>query len=479
VRPPQEFEARYAALPPEATLDVLSMVRAGVSWEEAIAKVEAHLRAQSATKKKKASKAQGREVCFEDVEPWGIEVEGPALLADIRGVFLRYLALPEGAVEALTLWTVHAHAHDLCEVSPLLVLKSPAPRCGKTSALRLLGRLVPRPLRAGNITVSAAFRAVEKYRPTLLVDEVDAFMRDNEELRGLLNNGHERENATFLRIVGESLEPRAFSTWAPKAIASIGSLAATLEDRAVTIPMRRKARVERVERMRLDRLSYLEPLRQKIARWVGDHETGLRDADPPVPETLDDRAADNWRPLLAVADEAGGVWPARARDAAILLSLGRSDEAGHREQLLADIRTVWAENGKDRLPSVDMVAALVAMKERPWGEIFRGRPLTPNGLARLLSGFGIAPKNVRTEAGVYKGYLRADFADASQRYLPNLPVAAVGWTVAGDVADEILPNATLFPAPGLECSGVADETPGEADEGHGDAWEGSGEEVQS
>lgn len=155
--------------------------------------------------KKAKARTQGREVVFPEVELWGVAVEGETLLDDVRGVLLRYLALPEGAVEALTLWTVHAHAHDLCEVSPLLVLKSAVPRCGKTSALRLLGRLVPRPLRAGNITVSAAFRAVEKYRPTLIVDEADAFMRDNEELRGLLNNGHERENATFLRIVGESL----------------------------------------------------------------------------------------------------------------------------------------------------------------------------------------------------------------------------------------------------------------------------------
>lgn len=121
-------------------------------------------------------KAQGREVSFPEIEPWPDPVVGVSLLDEIRLAFERFLVLPEGAAVALTLWMVHAHAHDLCEVSPLLVLKSPAMRCGKTTALRLLGRLVPRPLHASNITASAAFRSVEKYRPTLLVDEADSFI---------------------------------------------------------------------------------------------------------------------------------------------------------------------------------------------------------------------------------------------------------------------------------------------------------------
>ena len=71
-------------------------------------------------------------------------------------------------------------------------------------------------------------------RPTLLIDEADFFLRDNEELRGVLNSGH-RRGGHVIRIVGEDFEPRAFSTFSPCAIALIGRLPATLHDRAIHI----------------------------------------------------------------------------------------------------------------------------------------------------------------------------------------------------------------------------------------------------
>ena len=212
---------------------------------------------------------------------------------DLLGTFRRFVALPPVADVALALWTLHAHAHEAFDVSPVLGLTSPEKRCGKTTTLRVLGALVPRPLLASSVSTAALFRTIERYKPTFLVDEADSFLRDNEELRGALNSGHHRALATFVRTVGEDFESRAFSTWCPKAIALIGRLAATLEDRAILIPMRRRAPGEPVERMRLDRLGKLGPLCRRGWRWTQDRLDDLRGADPVVPEQLDDRAADN------------------------------------------------------------------------------------------------------------------------------------------------------------------------------------------
>jgi len=413
-----------------------------------------------------SAKTQGREVFFPDVEPWAVEVNGASLLDWIAGTFRRFLALSPGAAEALTLWSVHTHAHDLCEVSPFLVLKSPAMRCGKTSTLLILEGLVPRPLLLSNITPSAVFRAIEKYRPTLLIDEADSFVtaKGNEDLRGLLNSGHRRGGATTVRSVGSDFEPRAFSTWAPRAIASIGSLAATLEDRAVTVPMRRKSRDEVVERMRVDRLrDILGHLRSKAARWVGDHEAQLREADPDVPESLDDRAADNWRPLLAIADTAGGDWPARAREAAKALSLGRGDEGGAKVELLSDLAAIWEARDVDRLPSDELVSALVDLKDRPWSEWNRGRPLSQANLARLLKGFDIRSKDIRFSDGTKKGYERVAFEDAFHRYVPCRGPEAV------DVAPLSRLEREGLAAPVSQCRFVA--LPMGDEDGRGDAWE--------
>src|SRR5262249_6078604 len=112
------------------------------------------------------------------VEPWPEEVDGDALLDQIRRVFRRYIVLPKDADSAVALWTVHAWTLDACEISPFLVLKSPAMRCGKTSLLILLFYLTPKSELASNITSSALFRYIETVRPTLLIDEADAFLKD-------------------------------------------------------------------------------------------------------------------------------------------------------------------------------------------------------------------------------------------------------------------------------------------------------------
>src|SRR5262249_61522438 len=99
-------------------------------------------------------------------------------------------------------------------------------------------------------------------RPCLLVDEADSFLRDNEEIRGVVNSGHARDGAV-IRNVGDDHEPREFSTWAPVAIACIGKLPGTIEDRSIVVPMRRRRPAERIDRLRLDRLDAFLPLARK------------------------------------------------------------------------------------------------------------------------------------------------------------------------------------------------------------------------
>jgi putative DNA primase/helicase len=84
------------------------------------------------------------------------------------------------------------------------------------------------------------FRAVEKFKPVMLIGEADTFMTEKEELRGVINSGHRRSSAFVIRTVpvGDEHEPKVFSTWGAKAIPSIGKLAGTIEDRSIIIPMR-------------------------------------------------------------------------------------------------------------------------------------------------------------------------------------------------------------------------------------------------
>lgn len=381
----------------------------------------AHLVDVALTPYRVAPPGQGQAVGFEDPEPWPEPVDGAALLRDLAAVLNRYVALPPHADVAATLWSVHAHALDAADTSPILALISPEKRCGKTRTLSVLSRLVPRPLPTSNITPAAVFRSIEVGSPTLLIDEAETFLGEREELRGVLNSGHYREGAFVVRTTGDDHEPRRFSTWAAKAVALIGRLPDTLTDRSIVIPMRRRAPDEQIERLRLDRPGAFSELCRRAARWAADRLVDLRAADPDVPPEISDRAADNWRPLLAIADLAGDEWPQRARQAALSLSGVADSQDGEREQLLGDIREVFRERAVTRIFTEALLGDLWARDDRPWREWRNGNPLTAIQLARLLKPFDVRPRTIRDGGGNAKGYELAAFADAFARYLPADP----------------------------------------------------------
>ena len=421
--------------------------------------------------------------------PWDTPVDTAELLTTLRNTFVRYVILPDHAATAMALWTLHAWALDAAYVSPFLIFSSPEMRYGKSTALRVLYRVCPRTALASNISPAAVFRYVEAWHPTLLIDEAETFFTGNDEIRGILNSGHTRDTATVIRLVGDKHEPKEFSTWSAKSIAAIGKLSGTLRDRSIDVPMKRKKPGERVAKLRdRDTDTFLE-IRRKARRWADDNIAKLEKAHPSIPEGLNDRASDNWEPLLAIADLADNEWPTLARNAAVKLSAdceADADANSNKLRLLADIRSMFDELAVDRLPSATLVHELTKDADGPWASFGRsGKPITQRQVATLLSDFTTAsgakikPRNYRAEDKVRKGYAREDFVDAFERYLPA-PLPALRLQSATSlqpneindlegepfatpdfgVADENALNALKS----NECSGVADRTPSSIEE---------------
>jgi putative DNA primase/helicase len=371
------------------------------------------------------SKAAEATLIFADPDSWPDSVNGAELLDRIRLEVEAYVVLPPYASTAIALWALHTWCAESFYISPFLHARSPEKRCGKTTLMMVLAELVRRPLPATNASPAALFRCIEKYQPTLLLDEADTWMRENEELRGILNGGHSRRTAQVLRLVGDEHEVRAFSTYCPKVISGIGRLVDTLEDRSVIVVMKRKRTEDGVQRLRQDQLNCLD-IRRQCRRWTEDCGNTLRELDPAMPRALNDRAADNWRPLLAIADTVGGPWPAAARAAALALS-GQTEDEANGAQLLADIQSIFglqagdlclgAEGTDCPISSAELADALGAMEDRPWSEWRQGKPITKSQLARLLKPFDVRPKTVRLGPDTAKGYRRSQFADAFSRYL--------------------------------------------------------------
>jgi hypothetical protein len=260
------------------------------------------------------SSAPGTAVVFRDPKPWPEPVSGAELVGEIEEAVRRHVVLSDAAATAVALWITFTHVHVSVPISPLLAALSPTHRCGKSTLLSVIRRLVPRPLPSSNITEAALFRAIDKLRPTLLIDEADSFLEAREGLRGILNSGHTPDLAFVLRTVGDGAESdvRSFSTWAPKVVAMIGNPPVTLLDRSIVVRLERKRARETVEPLEADDDRY-EDLRRKLARFAEDFP-GAAGGRPEHPVAgLNDRAQDNWRPLLSIADTVGGGWPALAR----------------------------------------------------------------------------------------------------------------------------------------------------------------------
>jgi hypothetical protein len=160
------------------------------------------------------------------------------------------------------------------------------------------------------------------------------------------------------------------------------------------------------------------------ARFAADNFGELSRHEPEIPDELYNRTGDNCRPLLAIADLAGGDWPEDARWAVEKLAAIRVDDnQSIGVSLLADIRRILddleADKGGDkRIASNELVMKLVAIEGAPWSE-WQGTPITANWLARALKPFEVRPEQLWMDDANIRGYRLSQFEDLFLRYLKN------------------------------------------------------------
>ena len=202
---------------------------------------------------------------------------------------------------------------------------------------------------------------------------------------------------------------------------------------------------------------------------IGYHLVGLPDKDPDIPGGLHDRAADNWRPLLAIADLAGADWPEKARQIAIMLSGDPDESSSAGTQLLEDLRDLFHEDGGDALFTETILTALAELTDRPWPEWKNGKPMTARQLAKLLGRYRVKSKTVWRGEKSAKGYDLTDLKEPIARYLasqsvnPSEPQKSAGYSAIQSVREKsgLTDSKPLKPAENGHSDGLTDRN-GEA-----------------
>jgi hypothetical protein len=385
------------------------------------------------------------------VEPWHESVDIAALLGELSGLVRRFVMLQPNAADMLALWIVHTHGFELREATAYLGIESPEKRCGKSTLLTLLSRLVSRPVVASNISTPAFFRVIEQTRPTLIIDEADTFLQKNHELRGILNSGYSESTGYVVRVANEKIQRpaasqqknsededstswveteteetdgivgglRQYSCYCPKALAAIGRLPETLADRCIVIRMQRKRPEEVCERLKKLTKEQALILRRKCARVVADNAEVIASMEPTAPDELNDRAVDIWEPLLVLAELAGNGWVERAHRAAASLCV-TAQERSPTGALLVDLLMLFLMNQeRNKFFTREVVGWLNRLDERPWWVLRRGNAVTDIWLAQKLKPYGIVPKMVWMNGEQGRGYTMEQCEETFKRYIPR------------------------------------------------------------
>ena len=357
----------------------------------------------------------------EDPVPAGDVRDLAELLEHTRRFVLRFMVLPSGEVaDLLALWIAHTHAIDAAFATPYLRVVSAAPSCGKSLLLEILASVGRNGWYAVVPSLAVLYRKVDAYKPTLLLDEFDNYdLAARAEALAILNEGYKR--GAKVDRCKENGDLQQFDAYCAKAYAGLdrGNSQDTLLSRSITIRLEPKVKHDKVD-------MWIWPLvhedanqvRDDWRRWAAAADMNtLGRRRPDLPDCLFNRSAEVWWALLAVADLAGGDWPARARRAAERMLTGGDevDEKPDMTQLLTDIRDAFgiARN----VSSEDLVHHLNRLQESPWGSRRRGDGLDQRGLASMLRPLRIRSKTVRIGDMTAKGYSLEQFDAAFARYL--------------------------------------------------------------
>jgi Protein of unknown function (DUF3631)/Toprim domain len=374
-----------------------------------------------------------------------------AVLDDHVGILEKILAVPSTHLDTMALWSVHTHVLQRRELgirhTPRLAFQSPLEDSGKTTSMTTLIYVVARPMATSSLSGASLFRETDAHHWTALWDEADNAFHKNTapELLGVFNAGWSKKFSLVHRQVPSAeggYETQTFDTFTGIALTAIKAFPSrAMQSRCIVLVMQRATRAEsaRLEEFDETHEDALTECGRKYVRWGADI-----DALPTIDKKatgLINRIWLNWRPLLQIAELAGGTWPARALAAAktdMARVTGEKDNSADYALLAAIWRVFTADTSNPRrMLTEDIIQKLLNEDEGRWLTANRGGKQIDKWYLRdklkdflPTEGKYSSSQSRRwrpiksAKANPLWGYYELHFADAFERYLgKGLPSA--------------------------------------------------------
>jgi hypothetical protein len=271
----------------------------------------------------------------------GPSIDGAALLDGVAKYIGHFARFPSRAcLDAVTLWAAHTHVRDndgrlALAASPRLLLMSSEPGSGKSTVLELLNLLCCQTYGLDIEPTEAAFRSMlADDHATALLDEGDVLFGSGKRrsaIRAIINASYTRNGAVSYVRGGKINRVKVF---APVAVAGLdvmeratGGMLAAILSRSVIIRMRRPDDGTDVPDITASTAGQEagEQGAELLSKWALGNREAILATEPELPAGVRLRPAQIWRPLLAVAEVAGGSWPERARRACAELATAVPD----------------------------------------------------------------------------------------------------------------------------------------------------------
>jgi hypothetical protein len=234
---------------------------------------------------------------------------------------------------------------------------------------------------------------------------------------GLFNAGQNRTASKVQRIIGGKL--KSFDVYGFKALCAIGELPDTVSDRAITIPLLRKRRKEKVTHYRPTENDAAATLRAQLETFASDYADQVGTAKPTIPDLGSDRAVDNWSSLFAVASCAGDSWLAVASEAALALTQDEDEVPTVMEEFIRDLAEIYRGKDDGFVTSTELIRELCKDPEKPWATFTNNRNIGYHDLSCLMRRLKLKPEQKHRDGHNLKGYALRDLKDLFDRYAPT------------------------------------------------------------